>query len=137
MVELEQLLTTVSAFCQVNLPPVLLGKGLDDFEGYTPLPPLEVDKKILAFYMGGGSDYTAGKSDTIRIQAQLPGVLNPVPYHDAITEVLRKFNTNSIGFDSADLNYEGYYPGESGDGGAGSFILYEIVFLKERDDCDL
>jgi len=136
-IETEDLIEAIRIFFEVELPPLLLSDSLDDFQGYIGEPPYAVDERQLAFYMGGGNDSESNASETIRGQAQLPRIQNPVKYHDAIWKVLKKFDSDSVGFSSKALAHEPYYPGEIGDGGAGSFLLYEISFYKELDDCEI
>jgi hypothetical protein len=135
--DILEIIEIVKTHLGTNLPTKLAILALDNFDDYLGEPPLNVDKSELAVYMSNGSDLRNYRGESIIVQAQLPGVLNPAKYHTAIWRTLQEFSPELVGFTDYELSYTSFYPGEMGDGGSSSFLIYEAELSSIIDDCDL
>ncbi len=135
--EADEILEKINQYFQANLPALLLGKGLDNFDRYLAEPPLEVQTKELCTYLAEGNYIDSSSGESFIIQGQLPGVMNPAFYHSIIWKLMKGFDPALVGMTTKQMTYSAWYPGESDEGGSSSFLLYEIKFDSNLDDCDM
>lgn len=133
----EQIIHTVVSFLEAELPTKLSSQGLDNFVRYSEEPPLNLDDLELAMYLAEGSNSVNFADEAFIIQCQLSGVMNPVFYHTVIWETLLQFSSAKVGFTTKRITYSAFYPGEASDGGSSSYLIYEIGFSSELDDCEI
>ena len=111
--------------------------GIDAFDSIVTGPPANADDKILAVYIGTGARDVSSSAETVMVQAQLPRIMDPIKYHTALTKLFELFQPVNVHADSLGYSYESYFPGEVKDGGMSAFLIYEVTFQGQNDDCTI
>jgi hypothetical protein len=131
----KDLLSIISTYLSSKLPDALAVRGALSIQRFVQYPPIDLDERTCATYLGTGKRSREESYETVMVQLQLPKVLDPVLHHDAMLEILASFAEESVWADNVSYSYASYYPGEVSDGGSSSFVLYEIIINDISDDC--
>ena len=132
----SEIKTAVRDYLQAVVSPLLVAApALTDFEEYIDEKIYSEDTRTLAVYLAQGDDDELRTTETLLIQAQLPGELHPDPYHDVIFQALRDFESTSVGLTTKRTTWQLWYPGELSEGGGSAFIYYELSLSGALDSC--
>jgi len=120
-----------------RISAALLSASLTDFQDYIDYPPFDAQRRQLAVYGGGGTMNEIEREDAILVQCQIPGISTNInKYLGVIHTTIWATDPSVVSAHNLDLNYEIYYPGEQGDGYAGTDIYFELKFDKQLDSCE-
>ncbi len=135
--DLDEMLEILRDYFETVVPPLLSARGLKPVEKFLSEPADDVDEIQLSVYSSDGADPESGFSDGFLVEMQLPGVSNPVKYQSALyKKAIRAVDPKLIGAITKDTTYSVWYPGEIGGGGSSAFVVFEMRFAGESDDCE-
>jgi hypothetical protein len=133
--------TTITAklaqYYESNLPAILAEYGVDDFDYYISVPTVQEDVKELSFSLGGGFLTKSSEIKNVMMTATLYRVDNPTPYADALEKLWRGIDIEKlIGFMDKEYTFEPFYANVDEEAGNSSFLVYELIFSNQLDDCE-
>lgn len=136
MIQFKTIIDIIGADCEDQLPAILSGLGLSDFQEYVSGPPRD-EKKVSLAYMFD-PDVTIDpelNSVPVLFYAQLPGINydDTLLYLSAITEFVENYDPNSFGFPVIFSISIDIIPPDR----LGSALLYvSVVYNNPQDSCD-
>ena len=133
----SEILANIKDYFAIKLPPKLTAAGLLAFEDYLDRPPTSDEKRQFAVYLAEGADAVNDKRDSVLIRAQLYRQPDPVPYLDAIWELVEDYSPECLGYNTKNMTWLTWYAGEEGNAYGGSQVVIELQLSKENDDCYL
>lgn len=136
MKDIEEIILEFTTYISEVLPPLISTLGAEGIDEFVIGPPVSVDKRAIAVYLGTGNFSVLSTSESFTVQAQLPGIMDPIQYHSAIVRCLKGFDPSKVYALSLGFEYGGFYPGEVRDGGSSSFLIYEVTLQDSSDDCE-
>ena len=131
----KAVIDSIASYLEGALPPSLVSRNVAPMGLFVKYPPVDMDELVCATYLGTGRRSVDENAETVMVQLQLPGVLDPIDHHDAMVEVLGRFNEAVVWADSVSFTFACFYPGEITDGGGSSFLIYEVTVHGMSDDC--
>ena len=131
-IQIRQIITDVLAS---NLPGLLAGAGLDNFNEYIAGPTKDEQKKECASYLEFEGNSTDQRVISFIIQCQLPSILDPTLYHAIILPVIQEFlSAGTVGMETRESIEGDVWPCDVSR--STSFIYYSLTYSQSLDDCD-
>lgn len=123
---------------ETDIPGLLSAAGLADFDSYITKIPSDTDENILSTYIIVDDDDTNNLTFGVIIHAQIPYPTEGTDeqdYHNILFPYIRENILPSlVDFPIRESIKSTLLPVEVGGGSA--FILYEVVFSGDSDDCE-
>jgi len=135
--EVDQVSDMLKTYFSTNVPAVLVTNGLKPIEKFLSEPCDASQQRQLAVYPSDGDDTETMVNDGYVVVLQLPGEQNPQKWNSVIYPIVRKFDPKLVGYTSKQTSHSTWFPGESDDGGGGSFVIFEMKFSRINDSCDM
>ena len=136
--ELNEILDILKAWFETEVPQLLIDAGLDPVEKFLAEPCDDVDEIQMSVIGSDGNNNDVNFSDAVIVNLQLPSIDNPVLYQSALyKKAIKGIDPKKVGATTKETNYSSWYPGEISGVGSSSFVIFEIRFSGQSDDCEL
>lgn len=136
--EIDEIGEQLNAHFQSVVNPLLVGRGLNPIEDFLYSPVDNSDRMQMCTYTSNGSDIEQTFDEGFIVLLSMPGETEPNKYNSALYKsVILALDPTEYGFTTKATTHATYFPGETEDGGNNSFVVFEVKFSGDLDDCEM
>lgn len=139
MKPVDEIIDDYMAFLAADLPPRLVTFDLTPIADFIVNDvPNDETKLQVAGYAATTESRADFSSNYFIVQAQLPGVDSPTYYLKALNQAAIKYDKtriHKVGADNLDVKSSVWHQGEVADGGGSCFVVQDLTFEGDNDDC--
>lgn len=136
--EIDEIGNALVSHFEAVVNSILVGRGLNEIEEFLYSPVSDSDTMQMCVYSSNGSDIETTFDEGFIVILSLPGETEPNKYNSALyLSVIRALDPEEYGFQTKVTTHAQFFPGETADGGNNSFVVFEVKFSGNHDDCDL